>query len=151
MPIYILQALNTETCLNCLWWLAWWFVTNKLRATWTLSWNMQTKATGNFEGKTKKNTHLFQSFSNNLYRTHLISSNNKRDVLSKTTPPFFFKVTDATHVHGSPQYLGMAAIIWKPFYAALTHGEDEGMKSLPCHTCCRTRVSWYTSTGVGYF
>ena len=39
------------------------------------------------------------------------------------------------------------SIIWKTFYAALTHGEDEGLKSLLCHTCCR--VSWYTSTGVG--
>ena len=47
-----------------------------------------------------KKTHLFQSFSNNLYRTHLISSNNKSDVRSKMTPPFFFKVT---RVHGSPQ------------------------------------------------
>ena len=49
MPIYILQALNTETCLNYLWWQAWWFVTKKLRAKWTLSWNKQTKAIGNFE------------------------------------------------------------------------------------------------------
>ena len=39
-----------------------------------------------------KKTHLFQSFSNNLYRTHLISSNNKRDMHAKMTPPFFFKV-----------------------------------------------------------
>ena len=30
-----------------------------------------------------KKTHLFQSFSNNLYRAHLISSNNKRDERSK--------------------------------------------------------------------
>ena len=37
-----------------------------------------------------KKTHLFQSFSNNLYKTHLISSNNKRDMRSKMTPPFFF-------------------------------------------------------------
>ena len=49
MPIHILQALNTETCLNCLWWQAWWFVTKQLRATWTLSWNIQTKTIGNFE------------------------------------------------------------------------------------------------------
>ena len=149
MPIYILQALNTETCLNCLWWQVWWFVTKKLRATWTLSWNIQTKALGNFENDiyfnhlatihtgliwfqvtTKetctlkwlhpsflksqmqllfmavhsryveiyeqkplvilKKTHLFQSFSNNLSRTHLISNNNKRDMHSKMTPPFFF-------------------------------------------------------------
>ena len=61
---------------------------------------MQTKAIGNFE-----KLHLFQSFSNNLYRTHLISSNNKRDVRSKMTPSFFFQVTSATHVHGSPQQL----------------------------------------------
>ena len=51
---------------------------------------------------------LFQSFTNNLYRTHLISSNNKRDVCSKMTPPFFFKVTDTTCVHGSPQQ------VWPP-------------------------------------
>ena len=52
--IYILQALNTETCLNCLWWKAWRFVTKTLRATWTLSWNIQTKAIGNCE-----NTHIY--------------------------------------------------------------------------------------------
>ena len=52
-----------------------------------------------------KKTHLFQSFSNNLYRIRLISSNNKRDVHSKMTPPFFFKVT---RVHGSPQQ------VWPP-------------------------------------
>ena len=38
-----------RNCLNCLWWQAWWFVTKKLRATWTLSWNIQTKVIGNFE------------------------------------------------------------------------------------------------------
>ena len=68
---------------------------------------------------------------------------------SNMTPPFFFKVTDATRVHGSLQQ------VWLPlsetFYAALTRGEDEGLKSLLCHTCCRTWVSWYTSTGVGQF
>jgi len=36
-----------------------------------------------------KKTHLFQSLSNNLYRTHLISSNNKRDVCSKMTTLLF--------------------------------------------------------------
>ena len=65
---------------------------------------MQTKAIGNFE----KQQHLFQLFSNNLYRTHLISSNNKRDVHSEITPPFFLKVTNATCVHGSPQQ------VWLP-------------------------------------
>ena len=65
---------------------------------------MQTQAIGNFE----KQQHLFQLFSNNLYRTHLISSNNKRDVHSKMSPPFFFKVTDATRVHGIPQQ------VWLP-------------------------------------
>ena len=38
-----------------------------------------------------KKTHLFQSFSNSLYRTHLISSNNKRDVLSEMTHPSLLK------------------------------------------------------------
>ena len=52
VPLYTLQALNTETCLNCLWWQAWWSVTKRLRATWTLSWNIQTKATGDFEKDT---------------------------------------------------------------------------------------------------
>ena len=49
MPIYILQALNTETCLNCLWWQAWWFVTKKIKGHITLNWNIQAKAIGNFE------------------------------------------------------------------------------------------------------
>ena len=144
MPIYILQALNTETCLTCLWWQAWWFVTKTLRATWTLSWNIQTKAIGNFEKDT-----LFQSFSNNLYKTHLISSNQKRDVHSKMTPPFFFKVIliDATHLHGIPQQ------VWLPLSErhSMQHWlvEDEGLKSLLCHTCCRTWVSWYIPKGVG--
>jgi len=82
--------------------------------------------------------------------THLISSNNKRDVHSKITPPFFFY----SHRCDSCSWQStadMAAIIWKTFYAALTHGEDKGLKSLHCHTCCRTWVSWYTSTGVMYF
>ena len=55
-----------------------------------------------------KKTHLFQSLSNNLYRTHLISSNNKQDMCSEMTPPFFFKVTDVTCVHGRPQQ------VWPP-------------------------------------
>ena len=55
-----------------------------------------------------KKIHLFQLLSNNLYRTHLTSSNNKRGLCSKMTPPFFFKVTDVTRVHGSPQQ------VWLP-------------------------------------
>jgi len=39
--------------------------------------------------------------------------------------------------------------MWKTLNAALTHEEDEGLKSLLCHTCYRTWVSLYTSTGVG--
>ena len=50
-----------------------------------------------------KKTHLFQSFSSNLSKIHRISSNNKRDMHSKMTPPFFIKVTDVTRVHGCPQ------------------------------------------------
>ena len=55
-----------------------------------------------------KKIHLFQLLSNNLYRTHLTSCNNKRGLCSKMTPPFFFKVTDVTRVHGSPQQ------VWLP-------------------------------------
>ena len=55
---------HSTTCLDCLCWQAWWFVTKKLRAAWTLNWNIQTKAIGIL-----KKTHLFQPFSNNLYRT----------------------------------------------------------------------------------
>ena len=66
------------------------------------------KIKGHINTTVFKKTHLFQSFSNNLYKTHLISSNNKRDMCSKMTPPFFFKVTDVTCVHGSPQQ------VWPP-------------------------------------
>ena len=58
-----------------------------------------------------KKTHLFQSFRNNLYRTRLISSNNKRDVHSKMTPPFCdFHRCDSCSWQSTA---GMAAIIWK--------------------------------------
>jgi len=46
------QYRNLLKMLNCLWWQAWWFVTKKLRVTWTLSWNIQTKAIGNIENDT---------------------------------------------------------------------------------------------------
>ena len=98
------QYRNLLKMLNCLWWQAWWYVTKKLRVTWTLSWNIPPKK----PLVILKMTHLFQSLSNNLYRTHLISSNNKRDVCSKMTPSFFFKVTDVTPVHGRPQQ------VWLP-------------------------------------
>ena len=97
-----------------------------------------------------KKTHLFQSFSNNLYKTHMISSNNKRDVHSKMTPPFLF-LSHRCNSCSWQSTAGMAAIMWKTFYAALTRGEDGGLKSLLCHTCCWAWVSWYTPKGVGYF
>ena len=90
MSIYILQALNTKTCSNCLWWQAWWFVTKKLRAMWTLSWNIQTKAIGNFEKDIYFN-HLAT-----IYTGLIWFQVTTRDVCSKMTPPFYFKVTDAT-------------------------------------------------------
>ena len=115
MPIYILQALNTETGLNCLWWQAWWFVTKKLRVIWTLSWNIQHKPL-----VILKKTHLFQAFSNNLYRTPLISSNNKRGMCSKITPPFFLK-----------------SQMWLLFMADHSRYGCHYVKDIPCSTDLR--------------
>ncbi len=105
---YILQALNTETCLNCLWWQAWWFVTKKLRATWTLSWNIQTKAIGNFE------KHIYFNHLATIYTGLIWFQVTTKEACSKMTPPFFL-----SHRCDSCSWqstAGMAAIIWKTFH-----------------------------------
>ena len=110
----------------------------------TPSWNIQAKAIGNFE--------------KDIYLNHLATVYTGLASFQVTTketytlkwlhPSFLKSQMDSCSWQATA---GMAAIIWKTVYAALTHGEDEGLKSLLCHICCRTWVSWYTSTGVGQF
>ena len=45
------------------------------------------------------------------YRIHLISNNNKIDMHSKMTPPFFSKVTDTTYIHSRQQWEYIIATI----------------------------------------
>ena len=100
-----------------------------------------------------KKRHLFQSFSKILYRTHSISSNNKRDVRSKVIPPFFFKVTDTTRIHGSQQLLQPSLSERRSMQHRLTVRTSfpRVYWGMFCHSCCRKWVSWFTSTGTGWF
>ena len=93
-------------------------------------------------------THIYFNHSATIY-TRLIwfQVTTKETCALKWLHPSFLKsqmwlMFTAVHSRYGCHYL-------KDILGTLTRGEDEGLKSLPCHTCCRTRVSWYTSTGVG--
>ena len=53
------------------------------------------------------------------YRIHLISNNNKTDMHSKMTPPFFSKVTDMTRIHSCQQWEYIIANIRQKAFGAL--------------------------------
>ena len=74
-------------------------VIKQLRAAWTLSWNIQTKAFGNFE------RHIYFNHLATSYTRLIWFQVTTRDAHSKR---LLFKVTDATHVHSSPQQ------VWPP-------------------------------------
>lgn len=129
MSIYIPQALNTRTCLLLV-------MTsrltshNKLRATWTLNWKIQTtQSIGNSE-KDIFNSIILQQFYARLIRFQ--ATTKEMCALKQFNP--CFSVTDATRIHGSQQW------IWLPIFEVyfMQHWLMDWM-SFPRGMFCQTK------------